>query len=207
MKAETGFLKDYAVLILAAGFSGRMGIPKLSLPFDENRTFYDKIIQTYQSAGCENIVLVVNRQGEKFLKMQGLISAKNNVSIVLNTYPERERFYSLQTGLKSLRNEMPVFIQNIDNPFVKPELLWKIIEKLRPESFVAPRYNAHGGHPVLFSPEIVRDLAATSDWSQNLRAFLQAYPKINCPVTDENILVNINSPEEYEKYFGKLYLR
>ena len=204
MKTESSFLKDFAVLILAAGFSGRMGVPKLSLRFDKNRSFAEKIIQTYQSAGCENIVLVVNRQGQEFLDKQNISFSPKSISVILNAHPERERFFSLQTGLKSIREGVPVFIQNIDNPFVSLELLQNLTAKFHPESFVAPRHNGHGGHPVLFSPKIIRDLVAAPDWSQHLRLFLQAYPKINCPVADENIHVNINSPEEYAKYFGKL---
>ena len=203
MTANKKGLKDFSVLILAAGFSGRMGVPKLSLRFDENRTFAAKIIQTYQSAGCKKIVVVVNRQGQEYLNRQKLFSAGNNISVVLNAFPERERFYSLQTGLKRLNNGMPVFIQNIDNPFVETDLLHGLADMSDPGAFVVPVYNERGGHPVLLSGKIVSDLVASPDYRQNLRAFLQAYPKINCPVRDENILVNINSLKEYGKYFGR----
>ncbi len=197
-------LKEYAVLILAAGFSGRMGIPKLSLPFDENRNFATKIIHTYRSAGCKNIALVVNRQGQELLNEQKTLSAGSNISVVLNAYPERERFFSLQTGLKTFQTGTPVFIQNIDNPFVESTLLYKLANALKPGTFVVPRYNGHGGHPVLLSSKIVHDLTTFPDYRQNLRDFLQKYPKISCPVEDEKIFVNINSPEEYRKFFGKM---
>jgi len=195
-------LKDFSVLILAAGFSGRMGIPKLSLHFDRNQTFVTKIIRSYQSARCKKMVVVVNRQGQEFLKRQKYFSAESNISVVFNTFPERERFYSLQIGLKTLNDGTPVFIQNIDNPFVEPELLLRLVNVFEPEAFVAPCYKGHGGHPVLLSGKIVSDLVASPDYRQNLRDFLQIYPKINCPVEDEKILVNINSPKEYRKYFG-----
>jgi len=113
-------LQNSAVVILAAGFSGRMGIPKLSLPFDEKQTFTEKIISTYLTAGCKNIVLVVNRQGNEVLRQQTDFLTESNVSVVLNTFPQRERFYSLQLGLKLLDGFRAVFVQNIDNPFVHP---------------------------------------------------------------------------------------
>jgi len=200
-------LKGFSVLILAAGFSGRMGVPKLSLPFDENRTFAAKIIQTYQSAGCEKIVVVVNRQGREFLQSQESFFAESNISVVFNTFPERERFYSLLTGLKTLNDERPVFIQNIDNPFVEPALLLRLVNAFEPEAFVVPYYNGHGGHPVLLSGKIVNNLLASSDYRQNLRDFLQAYPKISCAVEDKKILININSLQEYREYFEKLNQR
>lgn len=202
--ADKTILQNSAVVILAAGFSGRMGVPKLSLPFDENQTFTEKIINTYLTAGCKNIVLVVNRQGKEMLKQQKDFPAKSNVSMVLNAFPERERFYSLQTGLKLLDGFHSVFVQNIDNPFVHPRLLQKLAEAFEPDTFVVPHYNGHGGHPVLLSGKIVRDIKTFKNIRKNLRDFLRAYPKNNCPVTDEKILVNINSPEEYRKYFGKL---
>ncbi len=200
--ADKTILQNTAGVILAAGFSGRMGVPKLSLPFDENQTFTEKIINTYLSAGCKNIVLVVNRQGKEVLKQQKDFPAESNVSVVLNAFPERERFYSLQTGLKSLDRVPAVFVQNIDNPFVHPAWLQKLTEALEPGTFVVPHHNGHGGHPVLLSGKIVGDIIASKSYKKNLRDFLQAYPKINCPVADEKILVNINSPAEYRKYFG-----
>jgi len=203
MTANKKGLEDFYVLILAAGFSGRMGIPKLSLRFDENRTFVTKIIQAYQSAGCNKIVVVVNRQGREYLNRQRAFSAGSNITVILNASPELERFYSLQTGLKMLNDGKPVFIQNIDNPFIEPALLHRLADVFDPGAFVVPVYNKRGGHPVLLSGKIVSDLVASTDYRQNLRDFLQAYPKINCPVRDEKILVNINSLKEYGKYFGR----
>ncbi len=201
MKSDYKILKNFSVLILAAGFSGRMGVPKFSLSYDKNQTFLTKIIRSYQSAGCKEIVVVVNRQGQEYLKQQKTFFAGNDITVVLNTFPERERFYSLQTGLKMLSNGKPVFIQNIDNPFVETDLLYRMADAFEPEAYVVPRYNGRGGHPVLLSAKIVSDLLASTDYRQNLRDFLRPYPKINCPVEDEKVLVNINSPQEYRKYF------
>jgi CTP:molybdopterin cytidylyltransferase MocA len=204
MTANKKDLTGFSVLILAAGFSGRMGVPKLSLPFDRNQTFMTKIIRSYQSAGCEKIVVVVNKPGQEFLKQHELFSDKSNISVAPNAFPERERFYSLQTGLETLQDGKPVFIQNIDNPFVRPALLHRLAEVFKPGAFVVPVYNERGGHPVLLSGKIISDLVTFPDYRQNLRDFLQAYPKINCPVEDKKILVNINSPQEYGRYFGGL---
>ena len=203
MYIKDDFLKDFAVVILAAGFSGRMGIPKLSLPFDEHRSFAGKIIQEYLLAGCKNIVIVVNEPGLQSLKQQKYFPDKAHVSVILNNHPERERFFSLQTGLQAIRTKMPVFIQNIDNPFINRDLLFRLAKTFRREACIVPRHNGYGGHPVLLSWEIARDLERSPDWTQNLRDFLQAYPIIGCPVSDENIFININSPQEYQKYFGK----
>ena len=202
MKNPGILLQNTAGVILAAGFSGRMGVPKLSLPFDDNQTFTEKIINTYLSAGCKNIVLVVNRQGKEVLKKQKDFLVEGNVFVVLNAFPERERFYSLQTGLKLLDRIPAVFVQNIDNPFVHPDWLQKLTEAIEPGTFAVPHHKGQGGHPVLLSGKIVRDIIAFKSYRKNLRDFLQAYPKINCPVADEKILVNINSPAEYRKYFG-----
>jgi len=72
---------------------------------------------------------------------------------------------------------------------------------------VVPHHNRHGGHPVLLSGKIIRNIKALNNYRKNLRDFLQAYQKIDCLVADEKILVNINSPAEYRKYFGKLGIK
>ncbi len=203
MEAGTGILKNFATLILAAGFSGRMGIPKLSLRFDEDRSFAEKIIQTYQSAGCRNIVMIVNEQGENYLRRQKVSFTENDVTVILNMHPERERFYSLQTGLRSVQDGLPVFVQNIDNPFVETELLQQLANAYTPEGYVVPRYDGRGGHPVLLSERIVNDITTSLDWKQNLRNFLHNFKRIDCPVEEKKIFVNINTPEEYVKFFKK----
>lgn len=188
-----------SALILAAGTSGRMGRLKAFLPFDEHRCFLDKIIDEYLGFGVDELVVVLNEKGMRsFEKMD--FHNKSAVKTVLNAYPERERFFSVQTGLAALNAPEAVFLHNVDNPFVNQEVLQKLFKQVAPETYIVPVFDSRGGHPVLLSKEIVAGLISVSDYTLNLKDVLHRFSAIRIPVDDEKILLNINTPKEYEHY-------
>jgi molybdenum cofactor cytidylyltransferase len=207
-----------AVLILAAGYSGRMGMPKAFLPFDARRTFLEKIVSEYQAFGCAPVAVVLNEEGMAFYEKTPL-RHNDNIRAILNPSPEKERFFSLQTGLKELEPAGAVFLHNVDNPFLKQEVLQALSAVYKENTslaqslsrdigasahagfFITPTYQNEGGHPVFLSQEVIKALTEAVDYSQNLRVFLEDFKQIKVPVNDADILANINSPQEYEKYF------
>jgi molybdenum cofactor cytidylyltransferase len=207
-----------AVLILAAGYSGRMGMPKAFLPFDKTQTFLEKIVSEYQAFGCAPVAVVLNEQGmDLFEKIP--LQHKDHITAILNPAPEKERFFSIRTGLKALNHHGPVFLHNVDNPFLKQEILQALTAAYQENTnlsqnlsrdigasahagfFITPTYQNEGGHPVFLSQEVIKALTEAVDYSQNLRVFLEDFKQIKVPVNDADILANINSPQEYEKYF------
>lgn len=187
-------------MILAAGYSGRMGMPKAFLPFDAARTFLEKIVSEYLTFGCAPVAVVLNEESMRLYEKMPL-QHKGNITAILNPAPEKERFFSLQTGLKALKPSGKVFLHNVDNPFLTQEILQVLATGSKENNYVVPTYHHEAGHPVLLSQEIVKALIETPDYNQNLRVFLESYTQISVPVNDANILANINSPEEYKKYF------
>ena len=191
--------KNPSVLILAAGTSGRMGRLKAFLPFDQHRCFLEKIIDEYFDFGISELIVVLNDNGMRtFEKMN--FKKKPAVKAVLNAYPEKERFFSVQTGLAALSALDAVFLHNVDNPFINKEVLHKLLKHIAPETYVVPVFDNSGGHPVLLSKEIVSNLISVSDYTLNLKTLLHRYATTRIPVDDEMILVNINTPEDYEYY-------
>lgn len=187
-----------AVVILAAGMSERMGKQKCYLNFTEEDTFLEHIIHVYRRFVVSELVLVVN---ESF-KLEAF-QDDETIKIVINNKIEDGRFYSVQLGLKELKNNS-VFIQNIDNPFVNAGLLMSLQNGIGLADFAVPVYQRKGGHPILISPEaiepIVNDFKSTSHFNNVLKSFNRQDVFVNDPY----IGVNINTPEEYQKYFSKL---
>ncbi|MCD4832476.1 MAG: NTP transferase domain-containing protein [Bacteroidales bacterium] len=192
--------KEFSVIILAAGKSSRMGIPKLSLKYDDNNIFIKHIINEYERFGCKEIVIVVNETGKNYLT-ENKIKFSDNVKIVINKHPEWHRFYSLKMGAKSLSKDSVVFVHNVDNPFVNHEVLNKLLISSHKADYIGPEFNGKGGHPVLLSEKIKNDVRSTKEDQLHFKEFLNQYPKRRVKVDDEKVLVNINTLEEYRKYF------
>ncbi len=197
-------LKTYNAIILSAGCSLRMGRPKMMLPFDDNRTFLDVITERYSHFGCREIVLVVNAENSPLVDRT---VAKKHVTVVVNTHPEWQRFYSVQLGLKAMKVKSPVFIHNIDNPFVDGELLQKMAAALPVKGYVVPVFQGRGGHPVLLSAEVARQIVASPDPFVNLKTFLKSFSRVEVESENDNVLVNINTMQDYLKFKEQKELR
>lgn len=191
--------KQYSVIVLAAGHSSRMGMPKFTLKFKENRTFLEEIIDQYNSFGCYKIVVVLNKIGLEVLQKTSIMLS-NNVNLAENEHPEWERFYSIKVGFKKILNDFPVFIHNVDNPFVNHVVLGKLLSKANSD-FVVPVYQNKGGHPILISKKVGKDILDESNNEIILSDFLNKFEKTRIQVNDKSILVNINTQTQYEKYF------
>jgi CTP:molybdopterin cytidylyltransferase MocA len=199
MKAKESF----SVVIPAAGNSSRMNFPKPFLYFDNNRYFIEKILDTYIAAGIEQIILIIHAGIEK--KIRFIFSGNyryQKIKLVINRFPERGRFFSIQSGLKNISCRF-CFIQNIDSPFITPVLLRKMMKEINHAVYVIPACTHQEGHPVLLGDEIIRHLLSLKGNDHNLRTELKCFSKNKVYWPYEEILANINTPEEYRKYFAK----
>jgi len=192
--------KEFSVIILSAGKSVRMGTPKPALKFDESQTFIEHISFEYQQFGCKEIIIVLNKENHTFLNDLN-IKLPSNCKIIINNHPEWHRFYSLKTGVKSLKEINYVFVHNVDNPFVNQEVLNELLNHSDKADYIVPEFEGKGGHPFLLSPKIILEITQTNKNEMHLKDFLNQYSKLKIQVNEESILVNINTLEDYKKYF------
>ncbi|HZJ74543.1 MAG TPA: NTP transferase domain-containing protein [Perlabentimonas sp.] len=193
---------DFSTIILSSGLSERMGQPKALLKWDKSTTFIEKIINEFVKAGSTKIVCMINEIIEPACKK---LSLPSNVELVVNHHPDWGRFYSIRTGVNALNNSDYCFIHNVDNPFVSTKITDKLWAQRKPGYWCSPNYKGKGGHPVLLSKEITDKISTTSNLDFTLRDILQQFPKIPVSVTDNSILRNLNTPEEYNKRFNPNY--
>lgn len=189
----------YPVVILAAGFSDRMGMMKPLLRFNENETFLSYIISEYEKLNSAEIILVTN---ETVIAAIEKVSLKN-VKIVINKNPSSGRFNSIKIGLNTLKTKDACFIHNADNPFVNHSLLYKMTMSVNDKNYVVPVYKGKGGHPVLIGQTVIKHICKQKQTEADLREILKLFERINIRTTDEKILYNINTKKDYNNYFRK----
>ena len=120
----------------------------------------------------------------------------------MNEFSDEGRFLSIKKGL-SIIGDTPVFIQNIDNPYVDGTLMNRMQKLLKPKTYVVPQFNGLGGHPVLISSAIANAIKLEKKNDVDLRKYLNHFQKIIYPCSSEQILLNINTQEDLEKYQQK----
>ncbi len=184
---------DCAVLITAAGLSERMGVPKALLKWNAEMNFLQKIIATYTTFGCSEIIVTLNEESFSYFMPLKL----PNLSLILNSHPELERMYSIQLGLKAIKTSSYCFIQAIDNPFIEPNILEEIYLHKTTNDFVKPTYNGKSGHPILINKTIIDFICQMEVKKQTLNEVLKQFPHKVIAVEHPEILYNINTLEEY----------
>lgn len=182
----------YPFIILAAGNSKRMGQPKPFVKLYHNLTLLENLILELKKCAVTKIFVVLNNEGYQILENQ-YAYLKQEATIIINYFPEKGRLFSLKLGLE--KNDLtPIFIQNVDNPFINNKLIRGMSNLLKPYTFVVPEYQKKGGHPVLISAEIAENLIKENTNSIILRDFLSHYEKISYVTEFQEILYNLNHP-------------
>ncbi len=183
-------------IILSGGSSSRMKSPKALLRFSDCRNFLQQIIGEYQKAGIEQIVVVRNSN----IKFTGINAIDSNICVVENNDPQRGRLFSIQLGLKAAFLSDYCFIQNIDNPFVTSELIRSLYKLRTRAEYIAPEFEAAGGHPVLLSGPAIKEILSLTDYTSTLKDILKHYSRHRLITTDADCIKNINDPSDYEKH-------
>ena len=192
----------FPVVILAAGYSKRMGKPKGLLEYKE-KPFILSQITNLRSIGFEEIVIVLGKSKDTYFEK---ISELKKYNIVINPSPEIGVFSSIQCGLANLSKEnIGVFILPIDVPSPKKYVWEEMLEnfKLNQVNVVVPSFNGKKGHPVLLSSEFKKYILSCNpssrlDYEIHKQENQQKVKIIS--VKDSTILLNLNTKEDWEAF-------
>jgi len=185
-----------AAIILAAGFSSRMGSDKALLDLG-GQPVIERIVSSYQAAGIERII-VVTGQNHAALGQLHL-----QVELVRNPVPEQGMFSSIQTGVAALEPAVDAFfVQPVDIPLVSSVTLSNLMAALQQNSavdVVIPVFRGKRGHPPLLRRQQLAGAILAYNGTDGLRGLLSRYAVVEIPVNDQGVLLGMNTPQQYEE--------
>ncbi len=196
-----GFNTDCTVLILAAGESKRMGMAKCLLLSASQKTFIEAIVEGYSQFGCSQIVVVIGEENASKLSTE-LPDFCCRISFVINDNPSWGRFYSLKAGLSKCIPNSPVFVHNIDNPFVCSDVLDCLLRSLSSNDFVYPEHKGRGGHPVLLGSLVCQSIINFNENDVSLKEYLNKFKGKGVEVEEAGVKLNINTLTDYKTYLN-----
>lgn len=199
-------------VILAAGFSTRMGRDKALLPWPPvaegtpvANTFLGASIDLFEAH--TDLVIVV--AGTNAPHIMPVVYARG-AFVAVNRHPERGQFSSLQTGLQEVLNHGRdgAFVALIDRPPVLPSTLralrqafldagpqiWAVVPEVKRGDEIVH------GHPILIGKEMMDAFlrapadATARDVEHQCRAHIQYLP-----VDDPRLTMNVDTPEDYAR--------
>lgn len=154
-------IQQLGILIVAAGQSKRLGIPKQLLNF-EGKTLINRLIDTVKLSGSYPITLVLGSAANKITEQL----TDSSINIVLNDQWEEGMASSIRIGLSSIMYRMPaidgIMMFVCDQPFISVETIQSLI-KLQQDTglpMASCYYAGILGTPALFHQSIFSKLLA-----------------------------------------------
>ncbi len=133
-------------ILLASGFSTRMGQEKLLLPID-GVPMIVRLAQAVSESQVEEQILVYRKSKIKQLVLTYITKAVHNPSASLG------QSEAIKAGLHHIaeNSKCCLFFMG-DQPYLTASVINEIIEawKLQPDKIIVPRYGENSGSPVLF---------------------------------------------------------
>lgn len=189
-------------ILLAAGYSSRMGGLKALLPWNGKTLIEHQLVEMKNSYLTQTIV-VLGWQASLLLPYIENSYAK----VMLNPRYQLGKTESIKTGLKGIsKNAQCVLLINIDQP-VTEQVINRLIEQYTEKNanIIIPICNGKRGHPILFSAELIGELSQIKEESKGLREIIQRREEDICELEldDPSILFNFNTVEDFNKIGGK----
>lgn len=184
-------------IILAAGYSSRANAFKMTLPLGQ-MTVLEQTIAKFEGL-ISRVIIVAGFQAEIIQEEIAKISRKNaylfQIKFVYNENFNQGMFSSIQKGCNEV-NAPTFFLTPGDCPLVKKETV-QLLAKHK-GNIVIPSFNYKGGHPIKLSSEVKQKILETNPKS-NLRVVLSSYEKKYIDVDDPGVLLDVDTPEDYQK--------
>jgi CTP:molybdopterin cytidylyltransferase MocA len=189
-------------IILAAGLSTRMGTSKALLLAGSGRTFAHLLAHTLLDGGVTD-ALIVGRPDDEPLQRE-VDALGSHVRFVVNEHADTGQLSSVVAGLNAADRPgvRGVLVTPVDAPFVRSSTIRALIETASAAHppIVRPAYHGRHGHPVMFS-RVVFDELRRADPSVGAKAVVHAHAGdvINLEVDDPGVLVDVDTPDDYER--------
>lgn len=197
-----------AGIILAAGFSSRMGQPKALLRLGESGpTFVCRLVCSLRQARLDPVIVVAGVDAG--LIRAALQDVEPAVTVAVNDDPARGQLSSLIVGLDACdRTEIDAaLIVPVDQPLISPATVTSLVDQYRRTgaAIVRPVHGARHGHPVIFDRRLFKELRRANP-AEGARSVVRIHAAdvADVPIEDEGAFADIDTREDYERLIGPL---
>ncbi|MEK6264140.1 MAG: molybdenum cofactor cytidylyltransferase [Clostridium sp.] len=141
-----------SAIILAAGYSRRMGVNKLLLKY-RGKSLIQSTIDTILQCGFSEVILV--GRVEEIVEIGNI----NELIVVENHNAEKGISESIKLGVQHAKEVDGYMFFTADQPFLDVETIKSLIREYieNPTYIIVPRCDIRRGNPVIFPPDLKED--------------------------------------------------
>lgn len=211
---EHGEIKAAPVgaVIMAAGAGRRMGAVPKSLLRRDGEPLLLRQVRLAAEAGAEAITVVLGHYADRLaavmdrsLAFPPQRYARAHVSRMLNPTPDDGTGSSLRCGLAALPDDLSTYLVMLgDQPLLETEDVKAVLTAWRARSagiqLVVPQYGNRLGHPVVFGPEVYREVAQARD-GRGVREWRKLHPErvSILPVPHARFTTDVDTPADLDR--------
>lgn len=187
-------MKKYAAIILAAGYSSRMGNFKPLMDL-EGQSPLQRCTQLFHSCNIDNIIIVTGHMKDRIQQ------EIKNETIIINENYDQGMFSSVKAGVSSLSSDTDAFfILPVDIASVKEHSIHKMIKRYEEMEggILFPVFHDETGHPVLISYSFAEEIFQSKP-EGGLREILNRHKESWSyePLADRGILLDMDTPDDF----------
>ena len=185
-------------IILAAGYSSRMGELKALLPLNGN-TVLSRCIRLLVDGGISDIFVITGHEAEKI----GSEVKALGMRAVFNPNFDQGMYSSVKAGVMALPSNASAFmVLPVDIPLVRSSTIRALTFDYSddPTDVIYPNFKGQRGHPPLISSELIPEILS-HDGTGGLRRILENHESSarDLDMPDIGILRDLDTPLDYKK--------
>jgi molybdenum cofactor cytidylyltransferase len=189
-------MSDIWAIILAAGESKRMKVPKMILPF-KGKTIIERVIENSINSEIDKTLVVLGSDKEDILKMIRQLP----VTHCYNENYKQGMLSSVKCGFRFLPHNFSAALVFLgDQPMIEPDIINKVISAFRTsgKGIIIPVFRNKHGHPLLIDSKY-RDEIEILKPDETLRALTHRFSEdvFEVEVNTPDILKDIDTQEDY----------
>jgi len=189
-------MEEIWALILAAGESKRMKVPKMLLPI-KGKAMIERVIENVTASGIKKIIVVLGSAKDQIL---GIIKHLP-VEFCYNEKYRNGMLSSVRCGFRNLPEEYKaVIVFQGDQPMIEPWVVTRLISAYRQtkKKIVIPVYKKKRGHPLLIDRKYSDEIYKLDD-RLGLRSLATKFQRdvLEVVVNTPDILKDIDTKEDY----------
>jgi len=190
-------------IILAAGYSSRMGAFKPLLPLG-GTTLLERAVSLFRGAGIQDIRVVTGHRSDDLLPLLKRLQVRP----LLNENYQAGMFSSVTAAATSIvSGNGAFFLLPVDIPLVRRETVELLARSYSDSSscIIYPAFRGERGHPPLIS-DSYRDGILSWSGEGGLKAFLMQHEEysLTLETDDDGILLDMDTEEDYERLQKRL---
>jgi len=193
-----------SLVILAAGKSTRMKENKLLLKLD-GETLIERVVKTVKGSSADEVIVVLGHEAEKVREQLVKLDCK----LVVNENYMRGQSESVKVGLAAAASSAEaVMILPADVALIDAESINSVIDEHRKSKsqIVIASHKHQSGHPILLDRALFQEVSQIDESALGLKAVINRHRSEvkYVEVGTQNVLIDIDTREEFDKYFRTL---